>query len=750
MERTVDERLLYNPYDFANPVEDKGVFVGRQAQLSELHYYLDHARLAPRAIHIAILGKRASGKTSLLNMAELSAAQSGFCVVRVNLNESDAQSATTFLLRVYDSIVTAAFKEGLFGGLNSKAHALYLQAISLGVPPDAVDSISLPLVFPAQYAVIAKSASATSYISESLYVADLYAIGKELNKPIAVLMDEAGVLAKSRVQLQCIRNIFMGIRKYVLILVGTPELMTTMDDVFSPIARQFKKISVDGFKDTHETETLIRVPLERANLAPGDFFDFSDTRSIRDIHQLTSGRPYEIQLLCHILFRRVQDRRGPRMQLNYASLEEVRAELETSQDLSARPIVTAVRAMDKERLTALSILTDCLGRATFDQLASIETIIRNLIAYENLKSYLDEFTGCGILAIRQGGTLAFCGDEFDKIYLKYYAREFDIACEFQDLPLERYVLVQMRRHYTVLYNSVYPMLGNPDALPLTEALTKTFVEMASPNSEDLFLNRESLAMAVYWASIGFASQAEIPVFSMRLHLSSFLTSSAIWFFRSPADLADEAAVMSVFKEMQSRAVSTGAECVATRMEMARCPEPTLIEKVLATGNIRARGKIAERHAELMGDAFLNDSAADSLRHAELAFTYIADLPPKARTNVGYVFLTNGRLEAAEKLFALDMTAEFPPTWPALALYDMGVVKALRSDWQEALKQFESCIAELQKLERLTLLCQSLQLLTLQEGKVRIKEVRHDAADLVKLATLARAAMIEVITRQQNG
>ena len=60
--------LSYNPYDFANPVSDPGLLVGREKEMEEIKYYLDNAKVAPRPINIALLGTRASGKTSILNI----------------------------------------------------------------------------------------------------------------------------------------------------------------------------------------------------------------------------------------------------------------------------------------------------------------------------------------------------------------------------------------------------------------------------------------------------------------------------------------------------------------------------------------------------------------------------------------------------------------------------------------------------------------------------------------------------------
>jgi Cdc6-like AAA superfamily ATPase len=62
----------HNPYDFANPVTDVALLADRNKERNEIDYYLKHAASAPRPINIALIGNRASGKTSLLNYAEVS------------------------------------------------------------------------------------------------------------------------------------------------------------------------------------------------------------------------------------------------------------------------------------------------------------------------------------------------------------------------------------------------------------------------------------------------------------------------------------------------------------------------------------------------------------------------------------------------------------------------------------------------------------------------------------------------------
>ena len=103
-------------------------------------------------------------------------------------------------------------------------------------------------------------------LSDHNYKADLARIRSEVGRPIVLLFDEANVLARSRVLLEKLRNIFMNTPGLMLVLIGTPDLFPLMDEVFSPIVRQFKKINVREFKDRDETKECIERPLQKIGI----------------------------------------------------------------------------------------------------------------------------------------------------------------------------------------------------------------------------------------------------------------------------------------------------------------------------------------------------------------------------------------------------------------------------------------------------------------------------------------------------
>src|SRR5437879_2792999 len=109
--------LPLNPYDFSNPVANPLCFAGRESQMREAEYYLAQAVATVRPTHLAILGPRAAGKTSMLNMLATKAEEVGLEVVRINLDQSDARSPLGFFFKVIDGLATKAFEKGAWGGI---------------------------------------------------------------------------------------------------------------------------------------------------------------------------------------------------------------------------------------------------------------------------------------------------------------------------------------------------------------------------------------------------------------------------------------------------------------------------------------------------------------------------------------------------------------------------------------------------------------------------------------------------------
>src|SRR5438477_1326962 len=416
LRQQMTRRFPPNPFDFAHPVKELDLLVGREGELREINYYLDYARGPQPPVNLAILGPRAAGKTSLLNATETLARQKGMIPVRVTLDEGDTQSALIFFQKLFDAMIVEAFERGGFGGPKGPTHEEYLATI-FGAKPTG----DFPLLFPKQFAMAVSSDQTHAPVSERALKADLERIQAELGSTIVLIVDEANVLKASRALLQKLRNVLVGTPKFMLVLCGTPDLFPQMDEVFSPIARQFKKVMVDAFKDEANTRLCVTTPLRKAGLDPLRVLDLDTYRNVTRMHEVSGGRPYEINLLCHQMYRRLQAGKSARMQLDLEILEEARRQLEREHNVGRRPILAAVRSLEESALAAFGTFGSADGLASFDDLWSAEYTLNGSSNWtqERMHQWLDAFVTDGILAI-EDGKITFQGDEFDRLYTTYF------------------------------------------------------------------------------------------------------------------------------------------------------------------------------------------------------------------------------------------------------------------------------------------------------------------------------------------
>jgi len=644
----------YNPYDFANPVMVSDLLVGREKEMNEIKYYLDNAKTAPRPINIALLGERASGKTSILNITELEAKERGFCVARINFDEDDVKTQLIFFSKLFDSVLTSACESGAFGGIDGKTYDTYLDAINAYTTPD--DKTFCPFLFSIQYAKAMSKGNMNAQISDQNFRRDLIVIQKELMQPLALLFDEGNVLAKSRAFLQKLRNIFMSTPGFMLIMTGTPDLFPVMDDVFSPIVRQFKKITVSAFTRVDDTRACIRKPLEKLGIVPEQIFDFETYRDVGDIHDLSGGRPYEIQLICHMLFRRIELKRAEKMKLDFSVLEDVRSELETYQDVTSRPILRRIRNLSKKQLIALSILCSCEGHATFDQVWALEFIFNTELSWtkDKLKDELEMYVNEGVLNIKNE-LISFAGDDFDKIYAKYYAREQEVTLNFSPYPLEvrwlnklsDFINSQSKNRSYYQFPSFVNILDIFDIAHTMALLDSSiFINLQSKNrsyyqfpsfdgmlnifdtahtmalldsNEDVFVDSDPLSEIIYRLMEQYQGQPTLPIIAINPHLPWLNSQSLYYHLPGPADSELLGESVELTSALVERISKLGGNLVIERREIQVIPLEILSEKVERTANKRCRTSLARYHAMKTYSMYTKDkNREDALLHANLS------------------------------------------------------------------------------------------------------------------------------------
>jgi tetratricopeptide (TPR) repeat protein len=745
----------YNPYDFANPVSNADLLVGRDKEMEEINYYLDNTKLAPRPINIALLGQRASGKTSILNITELEAKKRGFCTVRINLDEDDARTQLSFFYKLFDSIASEAFRSGAFGGITGKTYDTYLDIIHAYTIPD--DKTFCPFLFPIQYAKAMSSGHDHIPLSDSSFMNDLRKMYDELKHPIILLFDEGNVLVHNRVLLQKLKNIFMNISGYMLVMTGTPDFFPVMDEVFSPIVRQFKRINISEFSNADDTLDCIKKPLESLGMQAEEIFDFETYQDVLDIHNLSGGRPYEIQLICHILFRRVHERRAETMKLDFSVLEEVRRELEKWQDITSRPILTNVRNLTKRHLEALSTLCSCNGKATFEQIWEIEYIFKGESSWKKkaLQDVFQLFVNKGILKTN-GELILFAGDDFDRIYAKYFAREQGVALNFSSMSIDDYWQAKLNDFINEKTKDSWHVLFdrfNHLALNKNANVAKLLQIFSKKSKIDYFVDLGPVARLLYTFMIKLQDQLEILIVAINPQLP-WLNLQAVYWTQKPSD---ENSLEGEFlvKSLSERIAEIGGDLLIERKNISVAPLDMLVYHVLHTANKSARRSLAIFHQREMFDKYDDPlSREEALLHANLAYQYFPEPSIASANNIGYVFLGADNLDQAENLFnrAIDLCQSdkksgIHPLFPALPIYNRGVLFAEQGQIEKALDDFQNCINLVQDLNLETREVSWLWVPVWNNETLVFEE--QSSPDLLKAAEAAKAAAQSVMQNDNN-
>jgi tetratricopeptide (TPR) repeat protein len=686
-----------NPYDFSNPVLDEELFIGRTNELKEIDYYLENAKKSKRPINIAILGPRASGKTSLLNITEIKAKNKDFCTVRIDLDEGDAKTQLGFFFKLFDGVFTSVCeKKNAFGGLKGETYDTYLDMVNAYEIPK--DKFFCPFLFPLQYAKAMNKRNYNVSLSDNSFKRDLDLIHKTISCPVIILFDEGNILAKSRILLEKIRNIFMNIPGYMLVFTGTSDLFPVMNEVFSPIVRQFKKINVGEFNDDNDDEegkNCIEKPLEKAGLNLYQISNLIPEESKKEIIDLSGRRPYEIQLISHFLFKRVQSEITKDMRLDFNIIENIIEELEISENISKRPILTEVRRLTKKQLQAVDLLCSCDGQATFDQIWEVEYIFKDEERWSKigLLNILNHLKNISILSDK-GGMIKFAGDDFDKIYTKYFARERKVILNIKDFPpnLELYLFLKLSNYIKYIKNikslvffNIGSIFKTSISIDINDIIKKMLgIKKSKKNiSQDLYFYIED----VYFLMIKYRNTTKIPLLHIEIDLE-WAKVQSIWYSKK-INSNDVNLAIKKLNSLNRRINDLKKELILKYEEVDVIPL-NLMKEIIKKSSDKFREKIAKRHIIKMFTEYFKRprNKNEALFHADLAYFYNSDCDDFTCNNIGYLYLVTEELEKSQILLNKAITISKDDSLLALANYNMGIVELKKNNLELAERLFE--------------------------------------------------------------
>jgi tetratricopeptide (TPR) repeat protein len=538
------------------------------------------------------------------------------------------------------------------------------------------DNPAFPLRFPAHYAA---SVQGGRQISEVKLARDLVTVFRATGTPFVLLFDECNVLAQNRVTLEMLRNVFMSTPGYLLVLTGTPAMFPLFDEVFSPIIRQFKKIPVEPFKDSEETAECIREPLKTSGLQTSEIV-LNPYRLGIDVHQLSGGRPYEIQLLCHFMFRRVQERRAEQMALTANVIDDVLRELDLSASHpgASRPLLQAVQNLDQRELAALGILTQSDGDATLDELwfANQLSIDGTSISRQELAAHLGILTARGILAINDSEKICFTGDEFERVYISYVAESRDLTVRIENTPYTVHlgrILVEILESIS---NSYCPMSAD-GLLRVEEALQA----LLSDNDQDLRDDTDTVHPWILDAAQSGCLRA------LRLTLVYGSRSVLAW-VPSPDDHT-----RTEISQLTAKIDALGGTLTVAELTFDVPTEEDYITHLLSRADQNTLVELGSHHSDQASDAYVDGDSIRTWKEVSFALHFL--LEEDEANNIGYILLSAGRFEEATALFNRCLNSKDLDTQTAaLALYNRAICRLASMQLKDAHDGLEEAQARL--------------------------------------------------------
>jgi tetratricopeptide (TPR) repeat protein len=377
-------------------------------------------------MHLALIGPRSMGKSSLLyRVAELAEGR-GYLQAMITLYDSMVENPFFFFRELLDEVMTKGVQNhNFYGGPEGDVYGTYRLQMAARVVD--VNRHHVRLLFPMMY-IGAEKTQFGEALPQSALIRDLQSLhdeGQKCSVPtIVLLIDEANQLSRNTTLLQLIRNVFTTVPGYQLVLSGTDEMFPAIREVFSPIPRSFHLIQVGPFKSVAETRECILGPLP-----PEDRWRVK-RETVEDIHRLSGGRPYEIRLVSHFMYRHYEEQESADyIDMDVPVFEKVAAELRGLQSTQRQDAIARLRSLKQDEIIALkSLVAYPLGSVNevanlvecfrVDRASPAVVERRTRILREKARQLVKR----QVVEELSDDRFRLTGDEFEQLYVKYHAK----------------------------------------------------------------------------------------------------------------------------------------------------------------------------------------------------------------------------------------------------------------------------------------------------------------------------------------
>jgi tetratricopeptide (TPR) repeat protein len=725
----MDIKKLRNPYDYANPVQDSSIFAGRRTELIRISSTLEQMTSTEAVKYIAVHGKRAAGKTSLLNITETLARKLGHFVVHIDLIASDT-TPVNFFTKLYEELIDTVDRTAILCAPDGRriTSRLIRRIINGTLPED-----DFPLEFPESL----QHAHSGGRLSEVALRTDLTYIAEHIQRPMLIVVDEAQTITADMNILSILRSLGAQLRGYAFILAGTTDFIGQINEVFAPLVRQFDMIKVERFIEEADVLDCMARPLASLGL-DADRCVNNLRGTARNLMELTDGNPYEIQLYSHVMFSRWQHGDTPQMLLSPETLDSVRALMEAGRDVHERPIISAVRKMKDEELVAFNILCSSLGFATVDDTWFAHSLPGHPnFSREQFDRFRDRFLASEIIEMN-GGVIRLPEDAdlFDEVYIRLFTstkirqRHPQLLGHYQARHLLsrhlEYLLCEfIPEPVRILRTCCYAM--HPRHLERGLSALDSLVEGEYGNFTVPFIHQAIL-------KCGRPSALDLTA----VECSFNGTTAVRWLYA--ADSEDyEISDSPAFIEARNRISELGGQLQADRTRLPLRPWEQVVDWLVSTVPAKTRSEMATDYIDTSFEAYAQGNVDQTIEYLTAAFR----LEPlwSAANNLTYLSLSTNELvqamEWANKALALTVN----PKQRALTRYNAAMALLQSGDPRTAVEWLEEASSDLTPLPVPDYTCSYLlipkfrdsSLILQEESEVELNGAIRNAVEVAEFA-----------------
>ncbi|GAA0203365.1 ATP-binding protein [Halobaculum roseum] len=430
-----------NPYRYRGEIEDPEFFVGRDDLLSDIMYLLELTDSdRPRFHNIAITGPPEIGKSSLINVMSQRSTSINLETIEVNLNAGHHNDPSKIyeeicgsLSKYLDQNLRKSFREYLRGITDS--FEIDLRVLRYAASPRNNDEDGDP-----------HQTSGINSVDVQHDLTNLYnkaTEGTEITG-FLVVFDNIEQFADQTSELSVIIDAFIKTYGFNVVISGTKGVFENSDVMID--STEFDKFELEPFNEMSKTRECLEIPLT------GEDTPTLPDKTVRDIHSLSQGNPYEINMLAFYMYKVYPENSSEVLHLTPEAISEAAEQIRSSGSKAESEVISKIQTLSDDELKLLIPLIEnpklpkdwLISYAlliSFDTLDLEEIISRKRNIYDGL---LNRMVNQGIIERSEDGEYLFNSDVYSTAFVKYHAISNDIVSNFNSKNLDESSSENMR------------------------------------------------------------------------------------------------------------------------------------------------------------------------------------------------------------------------------------------------------------------------------------------------------------------